>query len=98
MTGNALVTADSEGPVRGITLQRREGHNALSLALQSATAGAIRAAGEDEGVACVVLRGADPALCVVASERARFGDTNARIGSTPAAGMSVLAGGRDGDR
>jgi len=145
MNDNALVAVSTDGAVRVITLNRPEARNALSIALQSALAEALKAADADATVACVVLTGADPAFCagldlkelgqgvvpgtlsqadtpftaltsmrtptigaingacatgglelalacdfLVASERARFGDTHARVGFTPAGGMSVL--------
>jgi enoyl-CoA hydratase len=145
MTDSELVTISADAAVRVVTLNRPEARNALSVALQSALAVALKAADADGAVACVVLTGADPAFCagldlkelgqgvapgtlsqddspftalasmrtpiiaaingacatgglelalacdfMVASERARFGDTHARVGFTPAGGMSVL--------
>ena len=145
MTANELVTTSTDGAVRVVSLNRPEARNALSIALQSALAVALHEADDDDGVACVVLTGADPAFCagldlkelgqgvapatlsaddspftaltsmrkpvigaingacatggleialacdfLIASERARFGDTHARVGFTPAGGMSVF--------
>ncbi len=54
----SLVTTEDRGPVRHIVLNRPDKRNAMSQALLSELAHALRAAGDDDAVHCVVLRGA----------------------------------------
>jgi len=144
-----LVLVDVADRVCTVTLNRPEARNALDTALQRASAAALWAAEQDDGIDAVVLTGSDPAFCagldlrelgaggenlrggmggstapdnpidavwrmttpvigavngpavtgglelalgcdfLIASERARFGDTHARVGVTPGGGMSV---------
>jgi enoyl-CoA hydratase/carnithine racemase len=56
----SLVTTEDRGAVRHIVLNRPEKRNAMSQALLSELAGALRAAGDDSSVHCVVLRGEGP--------------------------------------
>ena len=155
-----VVRVETNDRVCTVTLDRPEARNALNTALHRASASALAAAEDDEGVDVVVLTGADPAFCagldlkelgsgganlagghhddgggdgldgldeprwttpieavwamtkpvigaingacvtggfelalgcdfLVASERAFFGDTHARVGVTPGGGMSV---------
>jgi enoyl-CoA hydratase/carnithine racemase len=55
-----LVLSEDHGGVRQITLNRPEKRNAFHAELVLATGAALRAAGDDPGVRCVVLRGAGP--------------------------------------
>jgi enoyl-CoA hydratase len=150
----SLVLVDKEDGIATLTLNRPEARNALSRAVTYALWDAVAAAGDDPGVAVVILTGADPAFCagvdlkevtgetppsapprgpgegperdtnglfrflpvidkpvigaingvavtggleialqctfLVASERARFGDTHARVGIMPGGGITVL--------
>lgn len=147
MSDSDLVLVETAERIRTITLNRPEARNALSSALQRASAAALTEAESDPGVDVVILTGADPAFCagldlkelgqggkavgggdkfvaspftalwsmtkpvigaingpcvtggfelalacdfLIASERARFGDSHARVGFTPAGGMSVF--------
>lgn len=56
----ALVRSEDDGAVRHVVLDRPEKRNAFDAALVDATGAALRAAAEDPGVHCVVLRGAGP--------------------------------------
>lgn len=149
-----LVLVEVEDRIATITLHRPQARNALSRALTFALWDAVAAAGEDPGIAVVILTGADPAFCagvdlkevsgesppsaaprgpgegpersanglyrflplidkpiigavngvavtgglevalqctfLVASERAKFADTHARLGVMPGGGMTVL--------
>lgn len=149
-TAEDLVLVDLEGGVATVTLNRPDARNALNRALRRALPRALRALDEDDGVAAIVLTGADPAFCagldlkelagggdalretgaaghepgahrgpfppmetpvigaingvaitggfelalacdyLVASERARFADTHARVGIMPGWGLTVL--------
>jgi enoyl-CoA hydratase len=148
-----VVLVESADRVCTVTLHRPEARNALNTELHRASAAALAAAEDDDGVDVVVLTGADPAFCagldlkelgggganlaggrddddphgsrwtnpiqavwamtkpvigaingacitggfelalgcdfLVASDRAFFGDTHARVGVTPGGGMSV---------
>jgi enoyl-CoA hydratase/carnithine racemase len=53
----SLVTTDDRGPVRHVVLNRPEKRNAMNQALLSELADALREAGDDPSVHCVVLRG-----------------------------------------
>jgi enoyl-CoA hydratase len=150
-----LVLVDVEDRIATVTLNRPAARNALSRALTYALWDAVAAAGDDPGVAAVILTGADPAFCagvdlkevtgetppsasprqpgqagpgrdvnglfrflpvidkpvigavngvavtgglevalqctfLVASQRARFADTHARLGVMPGGGITVL--------
>jgi enoyl-CoA hydratase/carnithine racemase len=52
-----LVTTDDRGPVRHVVLNRPDKRNAMSQALLVELADALRAAGADPSVHCVILRG-----------------------------------------
>jgi enoyl-CoA hydratase/carnithine racemase len=56
----SLVTTEDRGAVRHIVLNRPEKRNAMSQALLLELGDALRAAGEDASVHCVVLRGEGP--------------------------------------
>jgi enoyl-CoA hydratase len=144
-----LVLVDVADRVATVTLNRPDARNALNSELLRALPQAMRAVGDDDAVAVVVLTGADPAFCagldlkelgssggnlttggptsgggwnrtfwapidkpvvgavngpavtgglevalqcdfLVASERAAFGDTHAKVGVIPGGGMSIL--------
>ncbi|MGE5227994.1 MAG: enoyl-CoA hydratase-related protein [Planctomycetaceae bacterium] len=59
----AVLLAEDLGPVRRLTMNRPSALNALDAGLTGAIAEAIAAAGEDEDVAVVILRGAGRAFC-----------------------------------
>lgn len=139
------VTAEVEGGVAVVTIDRPQVRNALDGEVLAALAGAVETFDRDERVAAIVLTGADPAFCagfdlrqlsqrpagaranqvppgrrgllpdhgvpivgavngpavtgglelalgcdfLVASERARFADTHARVGAMPGAGLTI---------
>ena len=56
----SLVIAEDRGAVRHVVLNRSEKRNAMNQALLVELANALRAAGDDPSVHCVVLRGAGP--------------------------------------
>jgi enoyl-CoA hydratase/carnithine racemase len=56
----SIVTTEDRGAARHIVLNRAEKRNAMSQELLRALADALRAAGADESVHCVVLRGEGP--------------------------------------
>jgi enoyl-CoA hydratase/carnithine racemase len=149
-----LVLLHIEDGIATVTLNRPEARNALSRAVTHDLWDAVTTAGDDSGVAAVILTGADPAFCagidlkevagdtpptaaprargqgperdtnglyrflplidkpiigavngvavtggleialqcsfLVASERARFADTHARVGVMPGGGITVL--------
>lgn len=149
-----LVLLEIEDGIATVVLNRPEARNALSRAVTHDLWDAITTAGDDPGVAAVILTGADPAFCagidlkevtgetpptstprapgqgperdtnglyrflplidkpiigaingvavtggleialqcsfLVASERARFADTHARVGVMPGGGITVL--------
>jgi enoyl-CoA hydratase/carnithine racemase len=53
----ALVSTDDRGPVRHVVLNRPDKRNAMNQALLVELAAALREAGDDPSVHCVVLRG-----------------------------------------
>jgi enoyl-CoA hydratase/carnithine racemase len=55
-----LVLTEDHGPVRHVVLNRPEKRNAFNADLIAATGEALRDAGADTSVRCVVLRGAGP--------------------------------------
>lgn len=55
-----LIATEDRGPVRHVVLNRPEKRNAMSQALLTELATALRAASADADVHCVVLRGAGP--------------------------------------
>jgi 2-(1,2-epoxy-1,2-dihydrophenyl)acetyl-CoA isomerase len=55
--------AESQGGVRAITLNRPDVLNAFNADLLSALSGAVREAGEDEAVRCVLITGSGRAFC-----------------------------------
>ena len=55
-----LVITEQHGPVRHVVLNRPDKRNAFNGELVVAVGEAMRAADEDPGVHCVVLRGAGP--------------------------------------
>ena len=59
----SLVLEAREGGIATITLNRPEKLNALHMELATALLGALRRAGEDDDVRCVVLTGAGRAFC-----------------------------------
>ena len=149
-----LVLVDIEDHIATVTLNRPEARNALSRAVTHGLWDAVAAAGDDAGVAAVIITGADPAFCagvdlkevtgetppsvlprkpgkgperdanglfrffplidkpvigaingvavtggleialqctfLIASEKARFADTHARLGVMPGGGVTVL--------
>jgi 1,4-dihydroxy-2-naphthoyl-CoA synthase len=151
--GPAVLVA-VEDSIATVTLNRPRARNALSRAVMHGLWDAVAAAGDDPGVAAVILTGADPAFCagidlkevagdappavpprdpglgpgrdtnglfrflpvigkpvigavngvavtgglevalqctfLVASQRARFADTHARLGVMPGGGITVL--------
>jgi enoyl-CoA hydratase/carnithine racemase len=56
----SLVTTEDRGAVRHVVLNRPDKRNAMNQALLVELAGALRKAGDDPSVHCVVLRGAGP--------------------------------------
>jgi enoyl-CoA hydratase/carnithine racemase len=56
----SLVTTEDRGAVRNVVLNRPEKRNAMSQALLLELGDALRAAGDDASVHCVVLRGEGP--------------------------------------
>jgi enoyl-CoA hydratase/carnithine racemase len=56
----SLVTTENRGPVRHIALNRPEKRNAMNQALLLELGDALRAAGDDASLHCVVLRGEGP--------------------------------------
>jgi enoyl-CoA hydratase/carnithine racemase len=56
----SLVTIEDRGAVRHVVLNRPEKRNAMSQALLLELGDALRAAGDDASVHCVVLRGEGP--------------------------------------
>lgn len=148
------VLVDIEDHIATVTLNRPEARNALNRAVTHGLWDAVAAAGDDAGVAAVIITGADPAFCagldlkevagetppsapprptgqgperdanglyrflplidkpvigaingvavtggfeialqctfLIASEKARFADTHARIGVMPGGGITVL--------
>jgi enoyl-CoA hydratase len=58
-----VLLIEDAGPVRTLTMNRPAALNALNTELTDALSQAIRAAGADEGVSVVILRGAGRAFC-----------------------------------
>jgi enoyl-CoA hydratase len=58
-----VLLIEDAGPVRTLTMNRPAALNALNAELTDALSSAVRAAGEDDGVSVVVLRGAGRAFC-----------------------------------
>jgi enoyl-CoA hydratase/carnithine racemase len=58
----SLVLTEDRGSVRHVVLNRPEKRNAMSQALLRELGDALRAAGDDASVHCVVLRGEGPAF------------------------------------
>jgi enoyl-CoA hydratase/carnithine racemase len=56
----SLVTTEDRGPVRHVVLNRPEKRNAMNQELLRALGEALRQAGAEESVHCVVLRGEGP--------------------------------------
>jgi enoyl-CoA hydratase/carnithine racemase len=56
----SIVVTEDRGPVRHVVLNRPEKRNAMSQELLGELADALRAAGDEEAVHCVVLRGEGP--------------------------------------
>jgi enoyl-CoA hydratase/carnithine racemase len=55
-----LIVSEDRGPVRHVILNRPEKRNAMSQELLTELGDALRAAGAEDGVHCVVLRGEGP--------------------------------------
>ena len=60
---SSLLLVEDRGPVRILTMNRPEKRNALNSELTNALLDALRAADQDESVACIVLTGAGPGFC-----------------------------------
>ena len=75
-----VVLVEDLGPVRRLTMNRPDALNALNGALVAGLSDAIRAAGEDEAVSVVILRGAGRAFCAGydLNEDAEGGEHDAR--------------------
>ena len=58
-----VLLIEDAGPVRTLTMNRPAALNALNAELTGALSDAVRAAGEEDGVSVVVLRGAGRAFC-----------------------------------
>ncbi len=56
----SLVITEDRGAIRHVVLNRPEKRNAMNQALLVELSGALRTAGDDAAVHCVVLRGAGP--------------------------------------
>jgi enoyl-CoA hydratase/carnithine racemase len=56
----SIVETEDRGPVRHVVMNRPEKRNAMNQALLVELADALRAAGDEDSVHCVVLRGAGP--------------------------------------
>ena len=56
----SIVLTEDHGPVRHVIMNRPEKRNAMNQQLLRALADALRAAGDEETVQCVVLRGEGP--------------------------------------
>ena len=63
VTTDPLVKVEDVGPVRRLTMNRPDALNALNGELIEAISEAVRAAGDDEAVNVVILRGAGRAFC-----------------------------------
>jgi len=75
-----VLLVDDRGPVRRLTLNRPHSLNALNAELMEALAAAVAAAGADDGVRVVVVRGAGRAFCAGydLNEDAAGGELDAR--------------------
>jgi enoyl-CoA hydratase/carnithine racemase len=75
-----VLLVDDVGPVRRLTLNRPGSLNALNAELMEALADAVAAAGADDGVRVVVVRGAGRAFCAGydLNEDAEGGEHDAR--------------------
>jgi len=60
---SSVLLIEDRGPVRILTMNRPEKRNALNSELTNALLDALRAADQDESVACIVLTGAGPGFC-----------------------------------
>ena len=71
-----LIVSEDRGPVRHVVLNRPEKRNAMSRELLCELGAALRGAGEEDAVHCVVLRGEGPVFSagVDLAELASFGD------------------------
>jgi enoyl-CoA hydratase/carnithine racemase len=71
----STVITEDRGPVRHVIMNRPEKRNAMNQELLRELAAALRAAGDDPGVKCVVLRGEGPVFSagVDLGELASFG-------------------------
>src|ERR1700758_4093029 len=56
----SIVFTEDHGPVRHVVMNRPEKRNAMNQELLRELGGALRAAGDDASVQCVVLRGEGP--------------------------------------
>jgi enoyl-CoA hydratase len=63
VAAESVLLTEDHGPVRRLTMNRPSALNALNGELIDALSGAIRAAGSDDGVSVVILRGAGRAFC-----------------------------------
>jgi len=79
-TTDPLVRVEDVGPVRRLTMNRPEALNALNGELIEAISGAVNAAGADDAVNVVILRGAGRAFCAGydLNEDAEGGEHDAR--------------------
>ena len=80
VTTDPLVKVEDVGPVRRLTMNRPDALNALNGELIEAISEAVRAAGDDEAVNVVILRGAGRAFCAGydLNEDAEGGEHDAR--------------------
>ena len=79
-TDEPMLLVDDVGPVRRLTLNRPKALNALNAPLVRALSDAIRAAGSDDDVSVVIVRGAGRAFCAGydLNEDAEGGEHDAR--------------------
>jgi len=86
-----VVLVEDLGPVRRLTMNRPKALNALDHALIQGLSDAIRAAGSDESVSVVILRGAGRAFCsgYDLSEDADEGELDARGWQSALAGSTA---------
>ncbi|MDH4111760.1 MAG: enoyl-CoA hydratase-related protein [Actinomycetota bacterium] len=79
-TAQPVLLVEDIGPVRRLTMNRPGALNALNEELVAAMSEAIRAAGADDGVSVVILRGAGRAFCAGydLNEDAEGGEHDAR--------------------
>lgn len=76
-----LILTQRRGEVLVVTLNRPKSRNALNTGLIVGLQQAIAAAGDDDGIAVVVLTGADPAFCAGVDLK-QFGSEEAWTGGT----------------